>query len=268
MLNVVARSLVTGVRMPPDSFALDRKVALITGGTRGIGKAIALAFAGAGASVVVTGRKPEGVTAAVAEIRAAGAEASGIAGNVSNGEDARAMVAHAVTTFGGLDILVNNAAVNPVFGPVENTSTDAFDKIMAVNVRAPLELAKLALPNFTAREGGNILNISSIGGLSPEPSLGVYSISKAALISLTQVLAREWGRHNVRANVICPGLIRTDFSSALWQNEKILAHMMRSQALPTLGEPGHIGGLALFLCSAAGAFCTGGVYVADGGYAI
>jgi NAD(P)-dependent dehydrogenase (short-subunit alcohol dehydrogenase family) len=254
--------------MPPDRFSLEGKVALITGGTRGIGKAIASTFARQGAKVVVAGRKAEGVSAAVAELKAAGGEASGIPANVSKADDVSAMVEHAVATYGAIDILVNNAAVNPVFGPVVNTSTEAFDKIIAVNVRAPFELAKLVLPQFQLRGAGAILNIASIGGLSPEHGLGIYSVSKAAIISLTQVLAREWGKENVRANAICPGLIRTDFSGALWKDERILEHMMRSQAIARLGQPDDVAGLALLLCSDAGAFCTGGVYLADGGYLV
>jgi dehydrogenase/reductase SDR family protein 4 len=254
--------------MPPDRFSLDGKIALVTGGTRGIGRAIALEFARAGAHVVVASRKQEAVNATVAEMEKKGAVASGIAANVSKPADHARMIDHAVSTFGALDILVNNAAVNPVYGPVEETTAEAFDKIIAVNVRAPFEIAKLALPHFRARNGGVILNISSIGALTPEPNLGIYSVSKAALISLTQVIARSWGHDNVRANAICPGLIRTDFSSALWQDEKVRGHMMKNQATGRLGEPEDVSGLALFLCSDAAAFCTGGVYVADGGYTV
>lgn len=254
--------------MSPNRFSLAGKVALITGGTRGIGRAIALDFARAGAKVVVASRKQESVTATVEELKTHGPDASGIAANVSKPGEPGRIVGYAVSTFGALDILVNNAAVNPVFGPVEETSVEAFDKIMAVNVRAPFELATQALPQFKARGGGAVLNISSIGGLTPEPNLGIYSVSKAAIISLTKVQSRAWGKDNVRANVICPGLIKTDFSSALWQDEKILKHMMRNQAIARLGEPEDIAGLALFLCSEAGAFCTGGVFVADGGYTV
>ena len=254
--------------MPSDRFSLDGKVALVTGGTRGIGRAIAFEFAHAGARVVVASRKREAVSATVAELEKEGAEASGIVANVSKPDDHARIIDHAVSSFGALDILVNNAAVNPVFGPVEMTNAEAFDKIIAVNVRAPFEIAKLALPHFRARGGGVILNISSIGALTPEPNLGIYSVSKAALISLTHVIARGWGRDNVRANAICPGLIKTDFSSALWQNEQIRGHMMKNQAIGRLGEPEDVSGLALFLCSDAGAFCTGGVYVADGGYTV
>ena len=254
--------------MSSDRFSLAGKVALISGGTRGIGKGIAMAFAAHGARVVVASRKQDSVDVSVAELKAAGAEALGIAANVSKVTDCERLIAETVAAFGGIDILVNNAATNPVFGPVENTTTEAFEKIIGVNLRAPFDLAKAARPHFVARGGGAILNISSIGGISPEPGLGIYSVSKAAIVSLTQVLAKEWGKDNIRANVICPGLIKTDFSSALWGNEKILSHMMKNQAIAKLAEPEDIASTALLLCSDAGSFITGGVYVVDGGYSI
>ena len=254
--------------MTPDRFSLAGKVALVTGATRGIGHAIAVRFAAAGAAVMVVSRKQEAVDATVAQLQAGGARVAGRAANVSRPEVAALIVADTLKEFGGLDVLVNNAAANPVFGPVENTGTDAFDKIMGVNVRAPFDLAKAARPHFIARGGGVILNISSIGGVSPEPNLGIYSVSKAAIISLTQVLAKEWGKDGIRANAICPGFIKTDFSSALWQNEKILAHILRTQAISKLGEPDDVATLALFLCSDAASLCTGGVFLADGGYTI
>ena len=254
--------------MSPDRFSLAGKVALISGGTRGIGKGIAMAFAAYGARVAVASRKQDSVDLTVAELKAAGADAIGFAANVSSVQECERLVAGTVAAFGGIDILVNNAATNPVYGPVENTSTEAFEKIVAVNVRAPFDLAKAARPHFVARGGGVILNISSIGGISPEPGLGIYSVSKAAIVSLTQVLAKEWGKDNIRANVICPGLIKTDFSSALWGDEKVLKHMMRNQAIAKLAEPDDIASTALLLCSDAGNFITGGVYVVDGGYTI
>lgn len=253
--------------MSSDRFSLAGKVALVTGGTRGIGKAIAKAYAEAGAQVMVVGRKEPTLATAVAELATAGT-VRGLSANVSRLEEHARIVEAVVNAFGGIDILVNNAATNPVFGPVENTTTEAFDKIIALNVRAPFELAKAVRPRLIARGGGAIVNLASIGGVSPEPGLGIYSVSKAALISLTQVLAKEWGKDNIRANVICPGLIKTDFSSALWQNEQILKHMMRYQALARLAEPDDIASLALFLAADSSAFCTGGVYMADGGYTI
>lgn len=252
--------------MTANRFSLDGDVALVTGGTRGIGKAIALALAAAGARVVVASRKPDSVESAVRELRATGASAAGIVANVGKPGEPKRLVDETVAAFGTIGILVNNAAVNPVFGPVENTGTDAFDKIIAVNVRAPFDLAKEARPHFLARGGGVVLNVASIGAITPDAGLGIYSVSKAALVSLTKVLAKEWGKDNIRANAICPGLIRTDFSSALWKDEAILAHMMNRQAVRTLGEADDIAGLALFLCSPAGRFCTGGTYMADGGY--
>jgi dehydrogenase/reductase SDR family protein 4 len=149
-----------------------------------------------------------------------------------------------------------------------NTNEDAFDKIMNVNVKGPFELAKMAFPHMKKRGGGSIINISSIGGLSPEPFLGIYSVSKSALISLTKVLAKEWGPMGVRANVICPGLIKTKFSQALWSNEPIVDKMTKELPLPRIGQPDEIAGLALFLASEASSYCTGGVYTADGGYTI
>jgi NAD(P)-dependent dehydrogenase (short-subunit alcohol dehydrogenase family) len=163
---------------------------------------------------------------------------------------------------------VNNAAINPAFGPIIETDTRVFDKIMEVNVKGPLELCKLAYPIMKEHGGGSIINISSIEGLSPGLGLGLYSISKATIIAMTKVLAKEWGADMVRANVICPGLIKTKFSEALTSNEKIVKMVMAKQALPGIAEPGDIAGLALFLASDAASFCTGGIFTADGGYMI
>jgi len=247
---------------------LNGKVALVTGGTRGIGRAISLALAKAGARVVVTSRKEASVHETVAIIRAQGLDADGIPANVGRLNEAHALIDRTLELAGGIDILVNNAAANPVFGPVEETSSDAFAKIMDVNLRAPFELAKRALPSMTSRGGGAIVNISSIGGVSPEDFLGIYSVSKAALISLTQVMAREWGARGVRANAICPGLIKTDFSQALWSNDALLERMLTAQPIARMGEPEDVANLALFLASDASSFCTGGVYMVDGGYTI
>jgi dehydrogenase/reductase SDR family member 4 len=141
-----------------------------------------------------------------------------------------------------------------------------FDKIMAVNVKGPLEVARRAYPLMKARGGGSVVNVSSIGGISPEPGLGLYSVSKSAVVMLTKVLAQEWGPDNIRANVICPGLIRTKFSQALWGDERLLEHTLAQQPLKRIGVPEDVAGLALFLASDAAAYCTGGVYMVDGGY--
>ena len=247
---------------------LEGKVALITGASKGIGEAMAHTFAQYGAKVIVNSRKQDAVDLVAKAIITEGGEAVGIAGQVGSIEDVKSIFEKAMSAYGRIDILVNNAAANPVFGPVELTDERAFNKIMDVNVKAPFELAKLCLPVMQANGGGSIINISSIGGLSPEHFLGIYSVSKAALVSLTQVMAKEWGKHNIRANVICPGLIQTKFSEALWSNDKIIQQMMAQLPLSRVGQPDEIAGLALFLASEASGYCTGSVFTADGGYLI
>ena len=247
---------------------LTGKAALVTGGTRGIGLAIARALCAAGADVAVLGRKPDTVDAAVAALGEGAGRSLGIAANVASADDRRAALDQTVERFGGLDILVNNAAANPVFGPVEDTAPEAFAKIMDVNVAAPFELAKLALPHLRASGRGAVLNISSIGGLRPEPKLGIYSVSKTALNGLTRVLAKEWGRYGIRVNAICPGLIQTDFSEALWSNDKLVAHFTAMTPLGRVGTPDDVAQLALALLSDAGAYVTGQIVTADGGYTV
>jgi dehydrogenase/reductase SDR family member 4 len=253
-------------------FSLSGKVAIITGASKGIGEAIARAYAQAGARVVVNSRKQEAVDEVAEAINAEYTEGSpcaiGVAGQVGNAADCQKIFDAAMAAFGRVDIIVNNAAANPVFGPVEQTDDRAFNKIMEVNVKAPFELAKLCLPVMQANGGGSIVNISSIGGISPENFLGIYSVSKAALISLTKVMAMEWGKYNIRANVICPGLIQTKFSEALWANDKILEHVLANVPLNRVGQPDEISGLALFLASEAAGYCTGSVFMADGGYLV
>jgi dehydrogenase/reductase SDR family member 4 len=251
-------------------FSLSGKVAIITGASKGIGESIARAYAQAGARVVINSRKQDAVDEVANAINAENTEggivAIGVAGQVGNNADCQRIFDTAMSTFGRVDIIVNNAATNPVFGPVEQTDDRAFNKIMDVNVKAPFELAKLCLPIMKANGGGSIINISSIGGVSPENFLGIYSVSKAALISLTKVMAMEWGKYNIRANAICPGLIQTKFSEALWANDKILQHVLNNVPLNRVGQPDEISGLALFLASESAGYCTGGVFMADGGY--
>ena len=249
-------------------FDLSNKVAVVTGASKGIGLAIARALGEAGASVVVSSRKQEAVEQAAADLQKDGLQAVPLVCQVGEAASMQALVDNTVEALGGIDILVNNAATNPVFGPVIQTDAAAFDKIMQVNVKGPFELAKLVYPHMQARGGGSIINISSIGGLRPEPWLGIYSVSKAALLSLTQVLAKEWGADGIRVNAICPGLIKTKFSQALWQDEKILHKVMRQQPLAMLAEPEEIAGIALTLASPAGRFITGATYTVDGGFSI
>ena len=247
-------------------FRLEGKVAIVTGGTRGIGLSIACTFARAGARVMLSSRKAEHVEAAVQALRAEGHDVRGLASNMGKPSDAHELAARTVEQFDGIDIIVNNAATNPVFGPLQQATAEAFDKICDVNVKGPFELCKTAHSVMVERGGGAIVNVSSIGGVTPEAGLGLYSMSKSALISLTKVMAREWGADGIRANAICPGLIKTKFSSALWQDDAIADKVLGHQPLRRIGVPDDVAGLALFLASEASAYCTGAVYMVDGGY--
>jgi len=250
------------------SLRLDDQVAIITGASKGIGKSVAEALGKAGARVIVSSRKKEAVEEVAHELQQQGAEVLPLPANVGRPEEVAQLVAQTQQHFGGIDILVNNAAANPSFGPVEEIEDWAYDKIMDVNVKGPFLLSKLALPSMRERGGGAVLNISSIGGVSPEYNLGIYSVSKAALISLTKVQAREWGRYQVRSNVICPGLIKTQFSEPLWSNDKIMQYMMAKLPIQRVGTTEEVAYLAHFLLSGAAAYCTGAVFTVDGGFTI
>ena len=204
---------------------------------------------------------------AVAEsFRKDGLEASGIACHVGDAAQLQNLVEQTVATYGGVDILVNNAATNPVFGPIAEADAALFDKIMDINVKACFLLANLCFPIFKARGGGSVINIASVEGLKPSFGLGLYSVSKAALIMLTQNQAKEWGRASIRANAICPGLIQTKFSAAIWKNEDLLQQVEKHLPLGRMAQPDEMAGLAVYLASPAASYCTGGVYTADGGH--
>ena len=247
-------------------FQLEGKVALVTGASKGIGEAMARGLAEFGARVVVSSRKQEAVDTVAEAFKADGLEATGIAANMSNIEDIHALVDKTQKAFGGIDIIINNAAVNPVFGSIQDTDERAFDKIIDVNLKGPFELCKKAYPILKQRGAGSIIHISSIGGLKPEAGIGIYSVSKAAINNLTQAMAQDWGVDNIRVNAICPGLIKTKFSEALWNDEKILDRFIKHIPLNRAGVPDDIAGLAVFLASDAAAYCTGGLYLVDGGY--
>ncbi|NOT76389.1 MAG: glucose 1-dehydrogenase [Cyclobacteriaceae bacterium] len=249
-------------------FNLKNKVALITGASKGIGEAIAIVLAQHGAHVVINSRKQEELDSVVAKIKSDGGECIGIAANTGEATGIKKLIDATVEKYGGIDILINNAASNPVFGPVIQTEEWAYDKIMGVNVKAPFELSKLAYPIMKQRGGGSVINISSIAGDTPDHGLGIYSVSKAALNMLTKVTAKEWGPDNIRVNSICPGLIKTKFSQALWQDENLLKKIMKMVPMGRMGTVEEIAALALFLSSDASGYCTGTLFFADGGTTI
>ncbi len=252
--------------MIKDNFSLDGKVAIITGSSKGIGEAIARAFAENGATVVISSRKQEACDKVAETFNAEGLKAIAIACHVGNAEDRVALIEKTISQLGGVDILVNNAGTNPVFGPVEEASEAIFDQIFNINVKAPWDLANQCLKSMKERGGGSIINISSVEGELPEEGLGIYSTSKAAVSMLTKSQAKEWGKYGVRVNAICPGLIKTKFSAALWTNEQIMEEIKKTSPMGRMGEPDEIAGIALLLASDAGSFVTGSLFVADGGF--
>jgi NAD(P)-dependent dehydrogenase (short-subunit alcohol dehydrogenase family) len=246
-------------------FDLAGKVAIITGSSRGIGRAIALQMAAHGAKVVVSSRKAEACAKVVAEIEAAGGTAMALPASISDKAALQAMVDATTQAWGGVDILVCNAAINPYFGPAAGIPDDAFDKIMSSNIKSNHWLANMVLPGMAGRGGGAVVIVSSVGGMIGSNMIGAYCISKAADMQLARNLAVEWGAKNIRVNCIAPGLIRTDFARALWENPDILKTATSRYPLQRIGEPDEIAGAAVFLASAAGQFMTGQTLVIDGG---
>jgi NAD(P)-dependent dehydrogenase (short-subunit alcohol dehydrogenase family) len=246
-------------------FDLTGKVAVITGSSKGIGRAIAARMAEHGARVVVSSRKQEACDVVTQAILAKGGEAFTKTCNIGRKEELQALVDATTQRWGGIDILVCNAAVNPHYGPMSTLPDEAYDRVMNYNVRSNLWLCNMTLPGMAARGGGSVVIISSVGGLRGSTHLGVYALSKAADMQLARNLAVEWGPQNVRANCIAPGLIRTDFARALWENPDIYRRRTRETPLQRIGEPDEIAGAAIFLASAAGSFMTGQTIVIDGG---
>ena len=251
-----------------EQFSLEGKVAIITGSSKGIGKAIAKGFAENGAQVVISSRSQEACDEVVKEFVSEGLKAVGIACHIGKSAQRENLVTQTMDAFGRIDILVNNAAINPFFGPLEEIDPLIFDKIMEVNVKAPWSLSNLVLPHLKTNKKGSIINIASVEALTPGAGLGIYSTSKAAMLMLSKTQAKEWGKFGVRVNSICPGLIQTKFSAALWQNEKIVQKIQKAIPSGRMGQPEEMIGLACLLAADAGAYMTGGVYTADGGYMI
>jgi len=251
-------------------FSLAGKVAVITGSSRGIGKAIAERMAEAGAKVVISSRKPEPCAAVAAAINASHGAGSAIPvpANISSKADLQRLVDETNRQLGRIDILVCNAASNPYYGPLGGIADEQFRKILENNVIANHWLINFAVPQMIERKDGAIIIVSSVGGLRGSPVIGAYNISKAADFQLARNLAVEYGPHNVRVNCIAPGLIKTDFARALWENPETLKRATTYTPLRRIGEPDEIAGAAVFLASKAGSFVTGQAIVVDGGATI
>ena len=251
-------------------FSLDGKVAVITGSSRGIGKAIAERMAEHGARVVISSRKAEPCAEVAATINAAhgAGRAISVPANISSKHDLMHLVDETTRQLGRIDILVCNAASNPYYGPMAGIEDDQFRKILENNVIANHWLINFTAPQMLARKDGAIIIVSSIGGLRGSPVIGAYNVSKAADFQLARNLAVEYGPSNVRVNCIAPGLIKTDFARALWEDPKALALRTATTPLRRIGEPDEIAGAAIFLASKAGSFVTGQAIVVDGGVTI
>ena len=249
-------------------FELDGKVALITGSSKGIGLALAEVLAEYGAKVVVSSRSQDSVDEVAKNLRAKGHTVMAQACHVGDSEQRKILVNKTIETYGGIDILINNAAINPVFKGLESMSEKIYDKMMNVNLKAAFDLSNLCFPYLKDSKGSSIINIASVEGLKPSFGLGLYGVTKAALIMLTQVQAKEWGKYGIRSNAICPGLIQTKFSSALWQNETIMKQVVKELPAGRMAQPQELTGLAVYLASDAGSYSTGGIYTVDGGHMI
>jgi len=251
-----------------DLFDLRGKVAIVTGSSRGIGRAIATRFAQRGARVVISSRDAEACAQVVAELAAAGHAALAIPAHVGKKEQLAALVAGTVAHWGGLDVVVANAAVNPYYGPLAEIGDDAWDRILQSNVRGTLWLAQASFPHIAARGGGAAIFLSSIVGLTGTRNIGAYAVSKTALIGLARSLAVEWGPRGVRVNCIAPGIVRTDFAKALWDDPAVADPAVARAPLRRLADPDDVAGTALYLASRASAYVTGQTIVVDGGLTI
>ncbi len=249
-------------------FSMKGRNAVVTGATRGIGLAIARGFLESGATVTLCGRKQEGLDAALAELSDHASNVLGVAAHVGKVEDVERLIAAAEERFGPVDTLVNNAGTNPYYGPIAESEDWAWDKTMDVNLRGPYLLSRRVGVKMMAGDGGSIVNISSVAGLEAAANQGIYSVTKAGLIMLTKVMAREMGAAGVRVNCICPGVIRTQLSRALWDDEKTAKAWISRKALGRVGEVDELIGAAIYFASEASSFTTGAVLQVDGGMVI
>jgi NAD(P)-dependent dehydrogenase (short-subunit alcohol dehydrogenase family) len=251
-------------------FDLTGKVAIITGASRGIGEAIARTYVAAGAKVVISSRKPQNIEPVAESINSEfPGQALAVVAHAGKPENTRTLVETAVTHFGRLDIAVNNAATNPHFGPLLTSEESQWDKIYEVNVKGYYWLCEAAAQQMKQQgEGGKIINVASVAGLRPGRGMGIYSISKAAVLMMTKVLAFELGPDDIQVNAIAPGFFKTDFSAAVWKNEDLAQSVIDNTPLGRMGETQELVGIALYLASPASSFTTGSVFTVDGGSTI
>lgn len=248
------------------AISLQGKVALVTGGGRGIGKAITQRLAAAGANVVIASRKLENLEATAKEFAALPGEIIPLACHVGRKEQLENLVKETEARLGPVDILVNNSATNIGQGPALETTDDMLDKMVEVNIKSAFRLVRLVVPRMMERRSGAIINIASIAGLRPQPGGLLYSFTKAGLLMLTRSWAQEFGPYNIRVNAIAPGLIQTEFSEFFWKNDKARLQFEKSTPLGRIGQSEEIAGMALYLASDEAAFVTGQVMVVDGGF--
>jgi NAD(P)-dependent dehydrogenase (short-subunit alcohol dehydrogenase family) len=246
-------------------FSLQGKNAIVTGATRGIGLAIARGFLESGATVTICSRKQTSIDGALGQLEPYAASVQGLPAHVGNSEDVERLVAAAESRFGPIHVLVNNAGTNPYYGPLVDSQDAAWDKTMDVNLRGPYLLSRLVARKMISTGGGSIINIASVAGLTAVPLSGIYCVSKAALIMLTKVMARELGSSGIRVNCICPGVIKTKLSEALWLDPEAERHAASLKALGRIGTPEELVGAALYFASHASSFTTGAVLTVDGG---
>jgi NAD(P)-dependent dehydrogenase (short-subunit alcohol dehydrogenase family) len=247
-------------------FSLEGKVAIVTGGSRGIGRSIAIGLAEHGADVAVAARKPEALEEATEAVRATGRRAIAVPTNVRRAEELQALVSRARDELGRVDILVNNAGTNPVYGPIQDVDERAWDVVMNTNLKAVHLLSNFAREAMLAHgEGGSIINVSSVGGYLASDVIGAYSVSKAALIMLTQVQAKTWGADRIRVNAIAPGLVKTEFARALWDDARTLRAAEHDAALHRIADPDEMAGAVVYFASGASSFVTGQTLILDGG---
>lgn len=247
------------------SISLEGKTALVTGGGRGIGKAIARRLVEAGANVVIASRKMENLTATAEELAGFPGRVIPIACHVGRLDQIERLVRETELQSGPIDILVNNSATNLGQGPSLAVTDEMLDKMIDVNIKAAIRLVRLTVPKMMERRRGSIINISSIAGIEPQPQGLLYSFTKAGLNMMTRSWAREFGPHGVRCNAIAPGLVQTDFSEYFWKDEAYLAHLKQTQPIPRIGQPDEIAFAALYLASDEASYVTGQVFVIDGG---